>query len=116
MPKQRLPLDRVFLALADPSRRSMVERLSRGPASVTDLAEPLPMSLPAVLQHLQVLEESGVVRSKKIGRVRTCRIEVAALQSAEHWIKQRRAGWERRLDRLGAYLEEGSDPTIEGDS
>jgi DNA-binding transcriptional ArsR family regulator len=116
MPNQRLPLDRVFLALADPSRRSMVERLSRSPASVTDLAEPLPMSLPAVLQHLQVLEESGVVRSKKLGRVRTCRIEVAALQSAEHWIKQRRAGWERRLDRLGAYLEEGFDPTIEGDS
>ena len=74
------------------------------------------MSLPAVLQHLQVLEESGVVRSKKIGRVRTCRIEVAALESAEHWIKQRRAGWERRLDQLGAYLEEGADPAIEGDS
>jgi DNA-binding transcriptional ArsR family regulator len=116
MLKQRPRLDRVFLALADPSRRSMVEQLSRGPASVTDLAEPLPMSLPAVLQHLQVLEESGVVRSKKVGRVRTCRIEVAALRSAEHWIKHRRAGWERRLDRLGAYLEEGSGTTIEGDT
>jgi DNA-binding transcriptional ArsR family regulator len=82
----------------------MVDRLSEGPATVTDLADPLPMSLPAVLQHLHVLEESGLVRSEKVGRVRTCTIEVEALHPAERWISQRRAGWERRLDRLGHYL------------
>ena len=82
----------------------MVERLTRGSASVSDLAEPLPISLPAVLQHLHVLEESGLVRSEKVGRVRTCTIEPAALRSAERWITLRREGWERRLDRLGTYL------------
>jgi DNA-binding transcriptional ArsR family regulator len=87
----------------------MVERLSEGPASVSDLAEPLPMSLPAVLQHLRVLEQSGLVRSEKVGRVRTYRIEAAGLRPAEHWIRERRAGWERRLDRLGTYLAEQSD-------
>src|SRR5688500_4650380 len=97
-------LDDVFHALADPSRRSMVERLARGSASVSDLAEPLPISLPAVLQHLHVLEESGLIRSEKVGRIRTCTIEPAALRSAEGWITQRRKGWERRLDRLGNYL------------
>jgi len=99
-------LDGVFHALADPSRRLMVERLTRGSASVSDLAEPLPISLPAVLQHLHVLQESGLVRSEKVGRVRTCTIEPAALRSAEGWITQRREGWERRLDRLGTYLAE----------
>jgi DNA-binding transcriptional ArsR family regulator len=104
-------LDRVFQALADPSRRVMVERLSEGPASVTDLAEPLPMSLPGVMQHLQVLEQSGLVSSTKVGRVRTYRIEAAALRPAERWISARRARWERRLDRLGAYLaEQGGEP------
>jgi DNA-binding transcriptional ArsR family regulator len=102
-------LDAVFHALSDPSRRSMVERLTRGPATVTDLAEPLPMSMPAVLQHLQVLEQSGLVRSHKVGRVRTCSIEVEALQPVRHWIEERRAGWERRLDRLDAYLAEGNE-------
>ncbi len=82
----------------------MVERLSRGPASVSELAQPLAMSLPAVVQHLQVLEASGLVRSQKVGRVRTCRIEPVALQTAEHWIAERRTNWERRLDRLGDYL------------
>jgi DNA-binding transcriptional ArsR family regulator len=82
----------------------MVERLSRGPASVSELARPLPMSLPAVVQHLQVLEASGLVRSEKIGRVRTCRIESAALRPAEQWIVERQRTWERRLDRLGEYL------------
>jgi DNA-binding transcriptional ArsR family regulator len=101
-----LALDRVFHALADPSRRSIVEQLTRGPASVSDLAAPLPMSLPGVLQHLQVLEDSGLVRSAKVGRVRTCRIEPAALQPVERWISERRAGWEARLDRLGTYLGE----------
>jgi DNA-binding transcriptional ArsR family regulator len=100
------PVDRVFHALADPSRRLIVERLSEGPASVSELAEPLPMSLPAVLQHLQVLEGSGLVRSEKLGRVRTCRIEPAALRPLERWIGERRASWERRLDRLGDYLSE----------
>jgi len=100
------PLDRVFHALADPGRRAMVERLSRGPASVSELAQPLSMSLSAVVQHIQVLEASGLVRSEKTGRVRTCRIEPAALRTAESWIAGRRATWERRLDRLGDYLVE----------
>ena len=82
----------------------MLERLSRGPATVSELAAPLPMSLPAVIQHLQVLETSGLVRSEKVGRVRTCRIEPQALSPAEQWINQRRTTWERRLDRLGDYL------------
>ena len=81
-----------------------MDRLSHGATSVSDLAGPLPMSLPAVLQHLQVLEHSGLVRTEKVGRVRTCTIEVAALQPAERWIHERRAGWARRLDRLGTYL------------
>ncbi len=96
----------MFAALADPSRRSMVERLSRGPASVKELAQPLTMSLPAVLQHLQVLQDSGLVRSEKAGRVRTCRLEPAALSAAEGWIADRRRGWEQRLDRLEDYLTE----------
>ena len=102
-------LDRVFHALADPTRRVMVERLSRGPASVSELARPLDMSLSAVVQHLQVLESSGLVRSEKAGRVRTCRIEPSALRTAEQWIAERRTAWERRLDRLGHYLAEHPD-------
>src|SRR5215208_5729723 len=105
----REPLDRIFHALADPSRRLMVERLSRGPATVSELAQPLPMSLPAVVQHLQVLPVSGLVRSEKVGRVRTCRIEPAALRPVERWISARRSSWERRLDSLGEYLAEGND-------
>ena len=99
-------LDLTFQALADPTRRVMVERLSHGPASVSELAQPLAMSLPAVLQHLQVLEASGLVRSEKVGRVRTCRIEPKALRNAEQWISERRTSWEHRLDRLGDYLAE----------
>src|SRR5215207_10774504 len=95
--------DRVFHALSDPSRRSIVERLSRGTASVSELARPLPMSLPAVVQHLHVLEASGLVRSEKFGRVRTCRVEPAALRPVEQWISARRLSWERRLERLGEY-------------
>jgi DNA-binding transcriptional ArsR family regulator len=102
-------MDRVLHALADPSRRVIVERLSHGPASVSELARPLPMSLPAVMQHVQVLEASGLVRSKKVGRVRTCRIEPAALRPVERWIGARRSSWERRLDRLGEYLDETAD-------
>jgi len=96
----------MFQALGDPSRRLIVERLSKGPASVSELAKPLPMTLQAVVQHLQVLEASGLVRSEKVGRVRTCRIEPVALRTAEHWINERRTIWERRLDRLGVYLAE----------
>ena len=94
----------MFQALADPTRRVMVERLSRGPISVSELAQPLAMSLSAVVQHLAVLEASGLVRSQKAGRVRTCRIEPKALRTAEQWIAARRTIWERRLDRLGDYL------------
>ena len=87
----------------------MVERLSRGPASVSDLARPFTMSLPAVVQHLQVLEASGLVRSEKVGRVRTCRIVPEALSATENWINERRLMWERRFDRLGALLAEMPD-------
>jgi DNA-binding transcriptional ArsR family regulator len=106
MLNQKTPLDLMFQALADPSRRIMVERLSRGPASVSELARPLAMSLPAVVQHLQVLEASGLIRSEKVGRVRTCHIEWAALQTAEEWMLERRKTWEHRLDRLGDFLAE----------
>jgi DNA-binding transcriptional ArsR family regulator len=98
-------LDRAFQALADPTRRAMVERLVQGPASVSELKRPLVMSLPAVMQHLAVLETSGLVVSQKAGRVRTCRINPAALAEAERWITERRLEWERRLDRLGEYLK-----------
>lgn len=104
MQAQAAPLDLMFQALADPARRGMVARLCRGPASVSELAQPLTMSLPAVLQHLQVLEASGLVKSKKVGRVRTCSIESKALGTAEQWLSERRASWERRLDRLGDFL------------
>jgi DNA-binding transcriptional ArsR family regulator len=101
-------LDRAFHALADPSRRQMVERLTLGPASVSELARPLPMSLAAVVQHVQVLEASGLVRSEKAGRVRTCRLQPVALQAMERWVADRRAEWEARLDRLGDYLQRES--------
>jgi DNA-binding transcriptional ArsR family regulator len=99
-------LDSVFHALADPTRRALVEKLGRGPASVKELAAPLNISLPGVMQHLALLERSGLVRSAKVGRVRTCTIQPAALRAAETWIVRRRASWERRLDRLAAYLAE----------
>jgi DNA-binding transcriptional ArsR family regulator len=98
------PLDLMFQALADPARRTMVERLTLGPASVSELAAPHAMSLSAVVQHLQVLEASGLVTSRKVGRVRTCQIEPGALSLAERWINDRRTTWERRLDRLSQYL------------
>jgi len=105
MLNQLLDLDRVFHALADPARRAMVERLSLGPAPVSELARPLPMSLPAAMQHLGVLEAAGLVRSTKTGRVRTCAIEPRALSQVEHWINARRVEWGHRLDRLGEYLK-----------
>ena len=102
-------LDLAFQALADPSRRAMVDRLVQGPATVSELAKPLAMSLPGVMQHLAVLEASGLVISEKVGRTRTCRIEPKVLTQAEHWIAERRALWERRLDRLGQFLEDTKD-------
>jgi DNA-binding transcriptional ArsR family regulator len=114
MLNQQAAVDLVFHALADPSRRRMVELLARGPASVSKLAKPFAMSLPAVVQHLQILEASGLVRSQKLGRVRTCRIEAAALKTAETWVAERRAAWEHRLERLGAYLDEQDQSTIRG--
>src|SRR5258706_11147621 len=103
-------LDLMFQALADPSRRVMVERLARGPASVSELAKPLTMSLPAVVQHLAVLEASGLVRSEKAGRVRTCRIEPKALRTAEEWIAGRRAISGGRPPRLRGNLCAPSPP------
>lgn len=99
-------LDHTFHALADRSRRSIVVRLSHGPASVSELAKPLGMSLPAVVHHIDVLQKSGLVRSEKVGRVRTCRLEPAPMRSVEQWIAQHRATWENRLDQLGDVLKE----------
>jgi DNA-binding transcriptional ArsR family regulator len=98
-------LDLTFQALADPSRRMILSQLAREPTSVSELARPLAMSLPAVMQHLAVLEESGLVRTEKKGRVRICRIEPQALSLAEQWINKQRTEWERQFDRLGEYLE-----------
>jgi DNA-binding transcriptional ArsR family regulator len=105
---QTIDLDRTFQALADRSRRTMVERLTLGPASVSELAQPLAMSLAAVLQHVQVLESCGLVTTEKVGRTRTCRIEPAAMTAAEQWMTDRRRGWEARLDRLGHILNEAT--------
>lgn len=99
-------LDKTFAALADPARRRMIERLVLGPATVSELAIPLPMSLPAVMLHLKVLEESGLVTSRKEGRVRTCRVDPQKLSLAEQWVSSRRIMWEHSLDRLGALLNE----------
>jgi DNA-binding transcriptional ArsR family regulator len=98
--------DVVFHALADSTRRRIVERLGTGPATVSQLAEPLPISMPAVVQHLQVLEASGLIETQKVGRVRTCRLVVKRLDTVQDWIDERRRTWERRLDRLGDYLDE----------
>lgn len=105
MLKQSDALDTMFHALADPTRRQLVERLSRGPASVSELASPLAMSMPAVMQHIAVLEAGGIIRTKKTGRVRSCELRESALTEAEAWIQDRRLVWEQRLDRLGALLE-----------
>lgn len=105
MPEATPSLDLTFQALADPTRRDIVERLSRGQATVSELAEPYAMSLPAIVQHLALLEASGLVRSEKVGRVRTCRIDTATLSLAEQWFNRRRAEWDQRLDRLGEHLK-----------
>ena len=106
MPSKKPDVDRVFHALGDSSRRAIMETLSQGPISVSRLADPLDITLAAVVQHLQVLEESGLVRTEKAGRVRTCRIEPAGLSVAAQWIGDRRSTWERRLDRLSDLLAE----------
>ena len=106
MLSQHAAVDRVFHALGDPTRRAIVEKLSAGPVSVSRLAKPLDITLAAVVQHLQVLENSGLVQTEKIGRVRTCRIEPQGLTLAERWISERRTLWERRFDRLGKFLDE----------
>ena len=97
-------VDEVFRALGDPTRRDLVERLGDGPATVSQLASPLDMSLSVVVQHLAVLESCGIVRSEKSGRTRTCRLEPVGLHLAEDWFAGQRAQWERRLDRLGEVL------------
>ena len=108
MPDRTIDLDRTFQALADRSRRTMVERLTAGPASVSELAEPLAMSLAAVVQHVQVLEACGLVTTEKVGRSRMCRVDATALSAAERWIAERRRTWEHRLDRLDDLLHEPS--------
>ncbi|HWY61297.1 MAG TPA: metalloregulator ArsR/SmtB family transcription factor [Rhizomicrobium sp.] len=100
------PLDRTYQALGDATRRALVDRLTSGPATVSELAAPLPISLPAVMLHLKVLEASGLVKSEKQGRVRTCRVVPQMLSQAERWIAERRQMWERNLDRLDAFLDE----------
>lgn len=106
MDSSNVPIDRIFHALGDPTRRAIVEKLSQGPVSVSTIAEPLAMSLAAVAQHLQVLEACGLVRTQKTGRVRTCSIEPGGLSAVETWIRNCRTAWERRLDRLGELLAE----------
>ncbi len=106
MSDRKLEIDAIFRALGDPTRRAMVERLSAGPVSVSQLAAPFAMSLAAVVQHLQVLEESGLVRTEKMGRVRSCRVDPKGLDAVQQWIEDRRSGWEKRFDRLGEFLDE----------
>lgn len=108
-------LDETFRALADPTRRAVVEALGRGPASVSDLARPFSMALPSFLQHLKLLEECGLVATEKTGRVRTCRLKPEPFAAAEHWLEEQRSFWTRRLDRLDAMLatmkdEAGGEP------
>jgi DNA-binding transcriptional ArsR family regulator len=106
MSDHKLNIDGIFHALGDPTRRAMVEKLTDGPISVSQLAEPFNMTLAAVVQHLQILEECGIVRTEKIGRVRTCRVDPKGLDAVEKWISDRRSRWEKRLDQLGDLLAE----------
>ena len=109
MPNQQALLDGVFHALADPTRRAVLERLTFGPAAMTELAKPFKMALPSFSQHLNVLEQSGLVRSRKTGRVRTYQVEPRPLQAAGRWISAQHANWERRLEQLDHYLKEMKD-------
>jgi DNA-binding transcriptional ArsR family regulator len=104
MPNQSATLDRVFHALSDPTRRAIVHRLIRGPASVSELAKPFTMAMPSLLQHLQVLEDSRLIRTEKVGRVRTCEMQPSALGAAQTWLAEQRALWEARLDRMEDYV------------
>jgi DNA-binding transcriptional ArsR family regulator len=106
MPNKATQLDRVFRALGDPTRRAVVGQLSRGPAPVSELAQPFDMALPSFIQHLAVLEGCGLVRSRKSGRVRTFQLVPQPLEAAEHWMVEQRALWERRLDQLDNYLKD----------
>ena len=106
---QPQPLDLAFQALSDPGRRAMVERLSFGPASVSELAKPLPMTLSAVVQHLKILEEAGLIKSRKVGRVRTCTLQIRAMTEVERWIAERKRFWNQQYDQLEAYLA-ATDP------
>lgn len=112
MQRNKPDVDRVFQALGDPTRRKIIEKLSEGPVSVSRLAEPLDMSLAAVVQHLQILEECGMVRTEKVGRVRTCSVEPEGLAVAAEWIGARRSVWERRLDRLGDLLRDSESDEV----
>ncbi len=107
-------MDQVLKALADATRRDMIERLARGPASVGELAQPLTMSLPAAMQHLQVLENAGLIRSTKVGRVRTCQLEPAGLRMVENWLGRQRTPWEHSLDLLGDFLAQQPENPDEG--
>lgn len=110
MKDTRIEIDRLFHALGDPTRRAILDRLVDRPMSVSSLAEPLEITLTAVTQHLQILEQAGLVHTEKVGRVRTCRIEPAGFKALEEWIRAHRTAWERKLDRLGEMLnEEGQD-------
>ena len=115
MLKASTRLDRTFQALADPARREMLARLATGPATVSELAKPLKMSLPAVMQHLKALEDSGLIRSEKKGRVRTCRLNPGVLAAAEQWIVDRRSDWEKRHDRFEEYVMDLKDKEKEDD-
>ena len=106
MPNQSVQLNRVFQALADPTRRAVLERLSVGPAAMSELAQPFKMALPSFSQHLDVLESCGLVRSRKTGRVRTYQLAPQPLKVAEHWMVRQRTKWERRLDQLDSYLKD----------
>jgi DNA-binding transcriptional ArsR family regulator len=109
---RRVTLDPAFQALADPTRRAVIERLCDGPASVSELAKPFAMTLAAVVQHVQVLEAAGLVQTRKVGRVRTVQVDPAGLRAAEEWLAARRTRWERHLDRLGALLADAPlDPS-----
>jgi DNA-binding transcriptional ArsR family regulator len=106
MTRPPIDIDRLFHALGDPTRRAILDWVTAGPMTVSRLAEPLGITLTAVAQHLQVLEEAGLVQTEKLGRVRTCRIETAGFRALEDWIRDHRTAWERKLDRLGQFLAE----------
>jgi DNA-binding transcriptional ArsR family regulator len=108
-PGAKVNIDRVFHALGDPTRRAILDRLSERPRSVSELATPLDITLTAVVQHLQVLEESGLVHTEKVGRIRSCRIATSGFSVLEQWIAEHRTTWERKLDRLGELLAETDD-------